>query len=85
MSFFNMFSTKDTDTLLLEMHKVAFKGNIEPTTFLLEGALAKVNIMLNRKNLRESLTQDEEIDYGLIRVKLEKMIDDLKTINQSLK
>ena len=80
-----MFSTKDTDAILLGMHKTALSSHFGPVIFLMEESLAKVNIILNRKNLRESLSQDEEIDYGVIRVKLEKMIEDLKTINQSLK
>jgi hypothetical protein len=76
---------KDTaDYYLLELHRQKVVDNMEMSLWFMNEALAKLNLMLNRKNLRSAMTQDEEIDTGLQRAAVEKMIADLEQLKSTV-
>jgi hypothetical protein len=82
---FNDIVDKDTaDYYLLDLHRQALVNNMEMSIWFLNEALAKLNLMLNRKNLRSAMTQDEEIDTGLQRSAVEKMIADLEQLKSTV-
>ena len=76
MNFFRIFET-DLDRRLLEIQQAGLAGDLDCAKTFLEGALAKANLILSRKNLREALTQDEEIDIGVKRARIEKMLEEV--------
>lgn len=65
---------------LLTIHMGGLDGDLQCTNTFLQSALSKCNLMLSRKNLRSALTQDEEIDIGVKRARLEKIIEEIKTM-----
>jgi hypothetical protein len=65
---------------LLVIHQNGLDGDLSCTNVFLESALSKCNLMLSRKNLRSALTQDEEIDIGVKRARLEKIIEEIKSM-----
>jgi hypothetical protein len=76
MNFFRIFET-DLDRRLLEIQQSGLNSDLECAKTFLEGALAKTNLILSRKNLREALTLDEEIDIGVKRARIEKMLEEV--------
>ena len=69
--------------IMVDAHKQGIECNLEAVINILDSALAKANLILNRKGLRESLSQDEQINTGVFRNKLEKFIDEVKALKDS--
>lgn len=84
MSFFEKIfglpTEADINRRLLTIHQGGLDADLQCTNTFLQSALAKCNLMLNRKNLRSALTLNEEIDVGVKRARLEKIIEEIKTM-----
>jgi hypothetical protein len=68
-------SPKDAEQFLLEKSKNSVASNLEIQFMNSATLLEVVDIVLSRRSM---LSQDNEIDFGLLRVKICKHMDDIK-------
>lgn len=68
-------SPKDAEQFLLEKSKYSVASNLEIQLMNSAALLEVVDIVLSRRSM---LSQDQEIDFGLLRVKICKHMDDIK-------
>ena len=76
MNFFMTVASKTTK----ENARMCVESAIIP----LESALGALNILLNKKEFREAMSDDEEIDIGLSRAKVEKIISLINEVSFDL-
>lgn len=75
---FGLPAQNELNRKLLDVMQEGLDSDLDCTVSMLESALAKTNLILSRRNYRAVLTQDEEIDVGLKRARLEKIIEEIK-------
>jgi len=72
------------DVMLLDFQKNGMRLNLQAAAVSLGCAVAKANLMLSRKNLREAQSEDEQIDTYTIKSRLETLIQELGEIHDKL-
>jgi hypothetical protein len=84
MSFFKSImdieTQNDMNRKLLIIQQRGLDSDLDCAVSMLASALGKCNLMLSRKNYRAVLTQDEEIDTGVKRIRLEEIIEEIKSM-----
>ena len=65
----------------ISVAKINASSSIEMMEYSLATALGNLNIVINKKELRESMSEDEQINIGTARsilMRIEKEIEDVK-------
>jgi S-adenosylhomocysteine hydrolase len=75
---------KSADKYLLAIHKCNILESFNMSVYFLNEAVAKLNIISSRKNLRSAMTDDEHLDMILLRQKVEAISSDIEQLKNEL-
>lgn len=71
-------------TIAIRAAKEQASMSIDATLIPLHTAMANINVILNKRDLRESMTDDQVIDIGLVAKRLEAIENMLLTCKEMI-
>jgi hypothetical protein len=69
---------------LLATHKCGALESFNQSIYFLSEAVAKLNLICSRKNLRSVMSEDEHLDMILLRQKVEEISNDIEQLKNEL-